>query len=138
MEPGDDDERANAYDRYINNEFVNIVHNYDDTASVDHDNINYFYSTFDELDGAEFDDHGEPVKRYGLVFFFIRASEPDDDWNPDDDDPQARADRFFDAWAEVHDDLHDLPPDNFFRFPLYNPRRGACKRRRGDNNGSAG
>ena len=130
MEPGDDNERANAYKRYIYNEFANIVHNYDDTASVDHDNIVYDDHDLDFHDGAEYDDNGDPVHHYGLLIFFIHQSDPDDyvDGSRDDDDLQAGAERFFDAWVECDEYLHDSPPDNLYRFPLYNPVRGVCKR----------
>lgn len=133
MEPGDDDERANAYQRYIFHQFADIVQHYDDTARPDHDDINYDSGDLDKLDGAEYDNNGDPVAQYGLVFIIFRPADDDagfDDDRFDDDSAADRADRFFDAWAEADDYLHDSPPDNRFRYPLYHRRRGVCKRPR--------
>lgn len=138
-----DDERASAYQRYIFNEFANIVHNYDRTARPDHDDIVYDHHDLDHLDGAEYDDNGDPVIQYGLVFLIFTASDDtpaddddkcsdhgifrtDDDCSFDDFDPEAFAARFFEFCSETDDD-HSVP-DNFYRLPLYDPRRGPCKR----------
>jgi hypothetical protein len=55
----DDDEHSAAYERARDYaEFANIVHNYDDTARGNHDDID-----FDDIDhdGTEYDDNGNPV-----------------------------------------------------------------------------
>lgn len=141
MESGNDDERAAAYQRYIFNEFADIVHNYDRTAHVNHDDIVYDQHDLNYFDGAEYDDNGDPVIQYGLVFFFIAASDSDrdgsrddndnggdDDCSFDDDDPYDIAARFFDRYTEDDDHHHDTPSHGYFRFPVYDPRRSPCKR----------
>jgi hypothetical protein len=55
----DDDEHGAAYERARDYaEFANIVHNYDDTARGNHDDIDF--NDIDH-DGAEYDDNGNPV-----------------------------------------------------------------------------
>ena len=76
----DDNEHNNSYNRardYLSTfyEFANIVHNYDDTAYPDHDNINYVSPDYD---GAEYDHNGHPVipvdyDEFADVAYFIIA-----------------------------------------------------------------
>ena len=103
-------------------DFARIVQHYGDTARPDHDDIDY--DDDDDLDGAEFDNNGERVSPLGLI--------------------SAIADAIieFGSFDDIPDDyefIFEAEPDfilpvisvNRFRFPLYNPRKPACKRRRG-------
>jgi hypothetical protein len=68
----DDDEQRAAYDRAIefardNAAFADIIQHYDDTARPDHDDIDYDPAGLDDLDGAEYDDNGDPVFLIGAV-----------------------------------------------------------------------
>lgn len=149
MDGYDDDERAAAYQRYIFAEFADIVQHYDDTARPDHDNIDYTADDLNFHDGTEYDDNGDPVIKYGLIFFVFRRADDNDlnDYHDDYDDYDGSGDdnsrtdnnrftddgaelaaRFFDLWGEADDYDHHPPIDNLFRFPLYDPRRGPCKR----------
>ena len=137
MEPGDDDERANAYQRYIFNEFADIVHHYDNTAdNVDHDQLDDDdFHNLDYLDGAEYDINGDPIINYGLEF--VAAVDEFGSWDdiPDDyefnDDAVAGFLNLAAALHEASEQYDDARPDNIYRYPLYDPDRGPCKRRRG-------
>jgi len=133
----DDDERGNAYQRYIFNEFAYIVHNYDDTADVDHDNLDNDddIHDLDHLDGAEYDDNGDPVIQLGVIFgaavdeFGSWDDIPDDyEFPVDDDYVQQRLAEFLNAAVEH---FKFRISNNIFQFPLYNPFRTPCKRPRG-------
>ena len=148
MDPGDDDERANAYNRYVYNEFANIVHNYDDTANnVDHDqlddddqynddDLNNLHN-LDYFDGAEYDDNGDPVIQFGVIFGsavdeFDNFDDIPDDYEfgtpVDDEYVEQRVAEFLRAAVEH---FKFYISDNIFQYPLYNRFRGACKRPRG-------
>lgn len=67
-------------DRDIYIKFVNIIHNYDDTASVDHDNINYKFASIDDLDSLDYNIIGsnniskpKPKHDRDTPFFIIYA-----------------------------------------------------------------
>lgn len=62
----DDDEHRAAYDRAAefardNAAFHDIIQHYDDTARPDHDDIDFDSAGIDNLDGAEYDQHGVAV-----------------------------------------------------------------------------
>lgn len=102
-----DNHDSPAFNRYVYHQFADIVQHYNDTARPAHDDIDFNPADLDELDGAEYDDHGYPVQQYGIILLIL-SSDPD---SPD------------------NDDLNDLrdPYDDFF----YDPRRGPCDRPRG-------
>ena len=114
----DDDDRANAYERAVNNhdngtddndsvdratfiEFANIVQHYDDTARPPHDDIDFEPADYD---GSEYDFGGEPVTLYGLIVINLGP-----------------------AFGDVFDDYVDDPFDY-----LYDKLRGLRKPRRDD------
>jgi hypothetical protein len=140
MEPGDDDERANAYNRYVYNEFADIVHHYDDTADhVDHDKLDDddYIHDLDHFDGAEYDDNGDLVIQFGSIFGsavdeFDKFDDIPDDYEfgtpVDDEYVQQRLAEFLRAAVEH---FKFYISDNIFQYPLYNRFRGVCKRPRG-------
>lgn len=180
MEPGDDDERANAYKRHIFNEFADIVHHYDDTAfDVVHDQLNNHnnvndddndfgdnydfnsptdngcthdncncdddssrnddFHNLDYLDGAEYDNNGDPIIQFGLIVADAINEYGSFDDIPDDYEfgtpvndeyLQQRFNEFI-AAALVEQFKFRLA-SNIFQYPLYNPFRGRCKRPRGE------
>jgi hypothetical protein len=58
--------------------FVNIIQHYDDTARPAHDDIDFEPGDYDS---AEYDDHGESVIQYGIIY--LQFDSGDDDY----DDP---------------------------------------------------
>ena len=118
---GDYDESADG-DADIYAEFANIVQQYDRVARPDHDDIDFDPASLDDNDGVEYDHNGDIVITYGVILGVLDAIID------------------FGSFADIPDDFEfaeDDPafpiPDisGRFRFPLYNPRRPACKRRRG-------
>jgi hypothetical protein len=109
----DDDERANAYERAINDydddrvdrdffiKFADIVQHYDDTARPAHDDIDFEPADYD---GYEYDFGGEPVTLYGLIVINLGP-----------------------AFGDIFDDYTDDPFDY-----LYDKLRGLRKPRRDD------
>jgi hypothetical protein len=72
----DDDEQRAAYDRAAefardNAAFHDIIQHYDDEARPDHDDIDYDPAGIDNLDGAEYDNDGDPVIPIGSVLIDI-------------------------------------------------------------------
>ena len=60
----DDNVQRAAHDNAV---FHDIIQHYDDTARPDHDDIDYDPAGLDNLDGAEYDDNGDPVFLIGAV-----------------------------------------------------------------------
>ena len=129
----DDNEHINAYNRAREHlttfyEFANIVHNYDDTAYPDHDNINYVSPDYD---GAEYDHNGQPVipvdydEFADVAYFIIAVYEHDDydgiptsendhdlsfnhyDWSNDDCGHRPNQHRHFRCYEYDDDDTDD-------------------------------
>lgn len=138
----DDDDRADAYERAINDhfddvydepagvdpatyiQFANIIHHYDDTARPDHDDIDYDSADLDTLDGDEFlyDDDIDPATAFVFLLAVVDAIE---EFGSFDDIPD---DYDFD---EVDFDDSRRHYESRYRFPSYDPFRAACKRRGG-------
>ena len=129
----DDNEHINAYNRAREHlttfyEFANIVHNYNDTAYPDHDNINYVSPDYD---GAEYDQNGQPVipvdydEFADVAYFIIAVYEHDDydgiptsendhdlsfnhyDWSNDDCGHRPNQHRHFRCYEYDDDDTDD-------------------------------
>ena len=60
----DDDIQRFAHDNAV---FHDIIQHYDDTAYPDHDDINYYPASLDDLDGAEYDNDGNVVSPIGDI-----------------------------------------------------------------------
>lgn len=63
-------------------EFAKIVHRYDETAFVEHDDIPFVPLTLDELDGMEFPEDHVAIGRIALILI-----EPYDEYDVPDPDP---------------------------------------------------
>lgn len=98
-------------------DFARIVHNYDDTARPDHDDIDF---EPDDHDGAEYDNNGNRVSPAGVLYLHFLALADE-----------------YESFADVPDDYEIIAADDRgwiehpFQFPLYKSSRGACKRPRG-------
>lgn len=120
----DDNEHNNAYDRATNFdastyiEFARIIHNYDDTADVDHDNIDY--EPDDNYDSTEYDDNGVRVYLYGVILNFLANFDDAVDTDYFNDD--------YDYDYETVD--YDFKLPSRYSFPLYDIFRSPCKRTR--------
>ena len=108
MDKYDDDEQRNSYERanydrdtYI--KFADIIHHYDDTADVAHDNINYDCATLDDLDGFDFDEYINYNNNIVTSTFIVYITHLDDCLNGEDDDD--------DDWGAANPNSHYLNPD---------------------------
>lgn len=137
-----DDDRADAYNRYVYTEFANIVQHYDDTARPDHDDIDFDSSSIDDLDGAEYDYDGNRVEYIddlddvicnivdAITHYGSFANIPDDyDFGIDD----TTSIEFFDDDDECTDDDCDVcngTPDDagFIVIHVYRARRNPDKK----------
>jgi hypothetical protein len=73
----DDNDHGSAYDRAVDYiKFVNIIQHYDDTARPDHDDIDFEPG---DIDSAEYDNDGESVIQYGILYLQFDSSDDDYD-----------------------------------------------------------
>ena len=134
----DDDDRADAYERAINDhfddvydepagvdpatyiQFANIIHHYDDTARPDHDDIDYDFASVDNLDGDEFNDRDD-IDPATAFIFLLAVVDAIEEFGSFDDIPDD---------YEFGEADYDYPAPDYtrYRFPSYDHFRGPCKR----------